>query len=109
MLESDTYRFASGDNDTALHMKDVRQQHLKDKMQEDGYRRMLELIVQNKFVQCGEGQVIYMIAIPDTAEWCTTSLLCRACKNIKRCLSHIGTVVGDSARAAQVQAHGNVP
>lgn len=57
LLDGDAYRLKSGGDDM-LHMEDVWQEHLKDKMQEDGYRRMLEVIVQNKFVQCGEGQVI---------------------------------------------------
>lgn len=57
LLEGDAYRLKSGGDDSVLHMEDVWQDHLKDKMQEEGYRKMLEVIVQNKFVQCGEGQV----------------------------------------------------
>ena len=57
LLEGDAYRRKSAGDDSVLHMEDVWQDHLKDKMQEEGYRKMLEVVIQNKFVQCGEGQV----------------------------------------------------
>lgn len=42
-------------NGSLLHMVDVWQEHLNYKMQEAGYEEMLEVVVQDKVVQRGEG------------------------------------------------------
>ena len=59
MLAGDTYRVSSD----VVYMEDTWKDHLKDKMQEDGYTEMLKLLILTKFVQCGQGQVMFYFII----------------------------------------------